>query len=167
MSLSDGSPWYKRVEAYLDELAEIAETIDLVLDNTRVQTLAVEAGQVDQSTAELRQALARLEDKIAEREDLLRANDAPKNGLTLREKLLSNHHIDDARLAKRCQSVAQAIQQAHQRAVSLFVCQYHLADITGEIVSLLAGASALKTYDGSSTKSKASRKGGGLFDEAA
>lgn len=157
--------WGSRVETYLDELELIAETIDLVLDNTRVQTQRIASSEVEESTTQLADALKQLEEKVAEREELLRASDAPPNGITLKKKLLSSLHIDDARLALRCEKVAETIELAHTRAISLFVCQYHLADVTGDIVRILSGASSLKTYNPTRADDRGGQ--GGLFDEAA
>ncbi|QDT06204.1 hypothetical protein K227x_46120 [Rubripirellula lacrimiformis] len=158
--------WSNRVERYLNELEETANTIDLILDQTRVQTVAVQPGQIDESTRQLQAALAVLEEKIAEREELLRDPDAPPSGLTLTKKLMSSLKIEDARLALRCRDLASTIELAHTRAVSLFVCQFHLSNLTTELVQTLTGATAPQTYP-SPNGEKAPSSGGGLFDEAA
>lgn len=166
MNETANQPWSSRVHDYVQDLALLAETIDLLLDNTRVGTQAVDADQMSKSTAELAASIAQLEDKVGQRETLIRAEDAPTSGLTLREKLLATRHVDDARLAKQCGEVSKAIEMAHTRAISLFVCQYHLAEATGDIVRVLSGASAMKTYDRQAKPNKGDG-GGGLFDEAA
>lgn len=162
--------WSSRVERYLDELEQCANTIDLILDETRVQAVAVKTGEVDESTRQLQETLATLESKIAERETLLRDADAPPQGLTLVAKLRSSLHVDDERLARRCEQIAGTIEMTHTRAVSLFVCQYHLADLTGSLVRIMTRTDTPQTYNASQTshgKSPGKSSGGGLFDEAA
>ncbi|TWU59846.1 hypothetical protein Poly51_01190 [Rubripirellula tenax] len=159
--------WTNRVETYLNELEQTAEIIDLILDETRVRTIGVQTDDVSESTRQLKDALADLETKIAEREDLLRDADAPPSGLTLTEKLAGSLRIEDARLASRCRDLAGTIQKTHTRAVSLFVCQYHLADLTTNLVGILSGASRLQTYRAINDTERPSKAGGGLFDEAA
>lgn len=162
--------WADRVETYLDELELCANTIDMILDETRVQAVAVEAGKVDQSTLHLQETLATLESKIAEREALLRDPEAPPEGLTLVAKLRSSLHVDDERLARRCQQIAESIEMTHTRAVSLFVCQYNLADLTSNLVRIMTRTDTPQTYSPSQSSPKKFRSkstGGGLFDEAA
>ncbi len=162
--------WSSRVEHYLNELEECANTIDLVLDETRVHAVAVKPGEVDESTRQLQAALTILETKIAQRDVLLRDDDAPPEGLTLVAKLRSTLHVDDERLARRCETIAGTIEMAHTRAVSLFVCQYHLADLTENLVRVMTRTEKPQTYNASGSKQKPSStgsRGGGLFDEAA
>jgi hypothetical protein len=162
--------WSNRVECYLDELEECANTIDLILDETRVHAVAVKGREVDESTRQLQASLTTLETKIAERETLLHDADAPPEGLTLIAKLRSTLHVDDERLARRCEQIAGTIELAHTRAVSLFVCQYHLADLTGNLVRIMTRTDKPQTYKAAGSSKKQdpqSSRGGGLFDEAA
>ncbi len=159
--------WFERVEAYLDELERTATTIDMILDETRVYTVNVQGGKVSESTRQLQENLVKLEEMIAQRELLLRDPDAPQRGLTLSTKLLGTLRIEDARLAKRCRELSATIEMAHTRAVSLFVCQYHLADLTTDLVLTLTRTSAPQTYQSSATAKVPIKGGGGLFNEAA
>lgn len=163
------SDWNVRVERYLDQLAEVNETIDLILDETRVGTRRVAPEEVDRSRQELTTAIGRLESMLPLREELLRADDAPEHGQTLREKLLSTRHIDDARIAMRCETVSKRLDTTRERAVALFVCQYHLANLGQDLIELLSGAATPKTYEGQLGKPQPRRpdSGGGLFNEAA
>lgn len=160
--------WNSRVAQYTDEMEAIAEKIDLILDDMRVGTSKVDAEEVAASTTQLEASLQELEDMVSNRDQLLRDPDAPPVGLTLTTKLKSTFRIEDARLAKRCTEVSQKIELTHQRAMALFVCQFHLSDLTTDIVKTLAGREQNSTYqnDGKPNESQSSG-GGGLFDEAA
>ncbi len=162
--------WHTRVQTYVDELEQTAKTIDTILTQTRVDTTEVSAAGVEQSLGPLQAALIELEEKIAQREALLRDSDAPVRGLSLTEKLRGTLEIEDERLARRCEAVANLMANAHQRAVSLFVCQYHLADFSTEIVRLLTGSDMPSTYQSPTSEQSGRGKpdvGGGLFNEAA
>lgn len=156
--------WRARVAQYVDELAEVAETIDLILDETRIRTVGLRPDEVDASTEQLMASITDLESMVQRRELLLRDEDAPSAGLSLSEKLLGSRRIEDAQLARRCGEVAEMIATTHQRATALFVCQYHLSEFQRDVLGRLAGASAPQTYDRSGQKPKPSS---GLFNEAA
>jgi len=155
-------PWHQRVSVYLDGLETVAAEISSILENSKVDTIAGDPS-VEQSTDRLREALGELETKIAAREELLKAADAPQSGSTLTEKLKRSDAVGSDEVAARCERVAESISLANHRAVSLFVCQYHLADFGAEIIRLLSGADAPSTYGGSDQPSG----GGTLFNEAA
>lgn len=157
-------PWRDRVAEYIDELAEVAETIDLILDETRVRTMGLKSDEVDASTAQLVSAIAELETMVERRDELIRDPEAPKSGLSLSEKLLYTRKIDDARLARRCGEVAETIATTHQRATALFVCQYHLSELQRDLLNRLAGATGPQTYGKNGQKPIG---GTGLFNEAA
>lgn len=157
-------PWRDRVADYVDELAEVAETIDLILDETRVRTMGLRTEEVDASTAQLVSAINDLETMVERRDQLIRDPDAPKSGLSLSEKLLYTRKIDDARLARRCGEVAEVIATTHQRATALFVCQYHLSELQRDLLNRLAGATGPQTYSKNGQKPQG---GTGLFNEAA
>lgn len=167
--MNDFNTWSQRVSAYVDELSEVAETIDLILDETRIRTIGLRPGEVDASTQQLAASVERLETMIARREELLRADDAPQRGLSLSEKLLYSRRIDDARLAQRCGEVAKAIDTTHHRATALFVCQYHLTHFQQELLQRLSGATAPPTYGPGHQTRTATRNNrtGGLFNDAA
>lgn len=155
-------PWHERVSHYLDGLEAVAEEISSSLESSKVDTVAGDPA-VERSTDRLRQALGELETQIAAREDLLKAPDAPVSGSTLTEKLKRSDEAGSDEVGTRCERVAESIAMANHRAVSLFVCQYHLADFGAEIIRLLSGADAPSTYGGSGQPSG----GGTLFNEAA
>ncbi len=156
--------WIERLADYLDQLQAICETIDLILDNVNVNTVALHHAEVERSTTELTQALKELESKVAERDELLRAEDAPQIGSSLTEKLRRSNHIDRERLITRCDQIAETIGMANQRAVSLFVCQYHLVDTSNHIIRLLSGVLTPPTYG--DEPNQHSHHGGALFNEA-
>lgn len=157
-------PWRDRVNDYVDNLAKVAEKIDLILDETRIHTIGLKANEVNASTTELIAAITELEEMIERRDVLLRDADAPEKGLSLSEKLLTSRKIEDARLARRCGEVAEMMETTHQRATALFVCQYHLNEFQKELLQRLSGATAPPTYGKSRNPNTGS---GGLFNEAA
>lgn len=166
--MPNSNSWMTRVESYVDSLGILSEKIDLILDDTRVGTIGVKDQQISESTVQLQLAMAELEEKVAQRESLLSDDDAPAVGTTLTEKLKSTFHIDDARLARRCEEVSKKVQMTHQRAMALFVCQFHLADITSDLLKTISGSTAPDTYKKASKGSAQRPTGqGGLFDEAA
>ena len=158
----NSTPWHERVARYLDGLETVAEQISSSLESSKVDTIAGDPA-VAKSTDRLREALGELEKQIAAREALLKSADAPESGSTLTEKLKQCEAVGSDEVAARCQRVAESIAMANHRAVSLFVCQYHLADFGAEIIRLLSGADAPSTYGGSGQPSG----GGTLFNEAA
>lgn len=155
--------WTERVEDYVHQLQQTAETIDLILDETRLSTTQVNSPEVEASTQELVTAIGQLERLVHTRETLLTAADAPAVGITLTEKLFSTRKIDDARLAKHCQTVAKEVETTHQRAVALFVCQYHLSQLGSELLQLLSGSTAPDTYG----QERRAHPSGGIFNDAA
>ena len=160
--------WIDEVKRYVETLDNLAEKIDLILDETRVGTMGVQEGKISESTVQLQVAMVELEEMVASRDTLLHRDDAPKTGSTLTEKLKSTFHIDDARLARQCEDVGKKIQLTHERAMSLFVCQFHLADLTSDILKTISGSSEPDTYKKDSKGSQNRPTGqGGLFDEAA
>ncbi len=154
--------WNLRVSAYLDKLETATESIDLILDDMKLSTTNVEAAELTASTQQLTLAIETLAELIQQRETLLRANDAPAHGMTLVDKLLSTHQIDDARISRRCQRIAGTVETTHQRALSMFVCQYHLATLSSDLVRMLSGERTPPTY-----AKRQPGHSGGLFNEAA
>ncbi len=157
--------WPERVETYVDQVEQIAITIELILDQIKLESAGGNSGNVQESTTDLEQALVKLEQKIAEREELLRDPDAPVQGATLAEKLAGTGRDQDSQLASRCEQIADLIGSTHYRAISIFVCQFHLAEFSTELVRLMVGASLPATYGAPNECS--TPPGGGLFNKSA
>lgn len=128
----------------------------------QLATRNVQPDKIDASTKQLATLIEELAELIKKREVLLQDEDAPQRGMTLVDKLFSTQEIEDARIAKRCQKVAGTVETTHTRAVSLFVCQYHLAALSTDLVRLLSGERNPPTYAKKQTQHR-----GGLFNEAA
>ena len=170
--------WLNRVEAYLDDLELAADGLARQMKQMKVDqvppprngsdsqggidgSLAV---SVNAATEQLAACLSELEGKVAQRELLLRATDAPQAGLTLSEKL---EHVKDPRgrgLHQRCELISEMMADINNHALSLFVCQFHLANLTDDVVRLMAGVPEPTTYGNSS---KPETLGGNLFNESA
>ncbi|WP_168564094.1 hypothetical protein [Crateriforma spongiae] len=161
--------WQQRVADYAERLAEINESIDLILDETRVGTVNVKSEELKASQDALSAQVQNLQNMLAEREELLAADDAVGSGTTLRARLMSTRRIDDARLAKRLDEVGRQIEVTRERSVALFVCQYHLANLGQELIRLLSGSTGGDTYGHKIGKPDTTERGrgGGLFNEAA
>ncbi len=159
--------WYGCVESYLSEVEIIAQQIDRTLDETRLETRRLEAAEVEHANSRLLEVLAALELKIEQRQSLLSAEDAPKSGTTLTEKLQGCGEAGVEELLARCRSVSEMISSINQRAISLFVCQFHLSQLSTDIVRLLAGQASPATYAAPTQAEKPGDLAGGLLDEAA
>lgn len=158
------STWRARVAAYVEDATSIANSIDLILDETRMGATSHRNGEIDAATQQLCAAVSELERIVQRRDALLRATDAPPFGLSLSEKLLSTRRIDDARMARCCGEAAELVARTHQRATTLFICQYHLSGIPRDLVSRLSTSTMLQTILGSRQSPKSN---GGRFKEAA
>jgi hypothetical protein len=170
--------WLNRVEAYLDELEVVADGLSRQMKQIQVdqvpkaksdseQNIGVDgslAVTVNAGTKQIAECLSDLENRVAQREVLLRAADAPQPGLTLSEKLGSLKDQRSTRLRQRCELIGEMMADINNHAVSLFICQFHLANITDDVVRIMAGVSEPTTYG---NESKPSPLGGNLFNESA
>ena len=170
--------WQERVAAYLEELERVTSELSTQIQRVEVDQIpqsptaapieqgvdAAEAPVVDSDIQALAICLRDLEEKVSQRELLLRAVDGPEDGLTLSQKLAALGDQQSLALQERCVRVSEMIADINNRAVSLFVCQFHLANLTDEIVRIMAGVPEPKTY---STGTKQTALGGNLFNESA
>lgn len=154
--------WAGRVEAYMDQLQGLVDEIDSIIEQTSVDPGKLDPTNVQGSTENLREKLGELERKVADREELLRSDDAPSIGLTLYDKLSDSNEFE---LAERADRLADQISLTHQRAMSRFVCQFHLSNLTTDLVRILTGADAPATYGGPGTVPIVPQ--GGLFNKSA
>ncbi|TWU34461.1 hypothetical protein [Novipirellula artificiosorum] len=163
--------WLDRVSTYVDQLEQIAGTLEMSLSQARLRTSAVNLSALPDQISEWVAAVGQLESMVAERETLLSAADAPAKGTTLIEKLASTGTASDLALMQRCKEVAATVSMAHHCALSLFVCQYHLASFSSDVLRLLSGADAPPTYQSSvggvGSSEERQRGGGRLFNDAA
>lgn len=154
--------WTERTIRYLDQLAQLVDRIENQLQQTRISATGDGPQAVSSTASQLQQALGELEQTVADRHDLLIADDAPQVGDTLAKKLMS---LAEAGLADQCERLGSRIADVHQQSVSVFVCQYHLADLTTDLVRLMTGASRPATYD--RVENRPLTTPGGLFNESA
>ena len=155
--------WLQQVENYLDRLEEVTQTLSDHVGRTQIDSRELRVDEIETATLAMAETLRELEQRVARREELLADTQAPIQGATLIEKL---SHLRDARseeVGKRCESVSARIAETNHQAVSLFVCQFHLAGMSGDIVRILAGASSPETYG----DSEGTLPGGNLFNESA
>ena len=187
--------WTERVENYMGRLAELADLLDRRLDEVRLDALphlgsgrtphpptdagesAAAAEPAGEGLAALAAAVDRLEQMVSERENLLTSPDAPSTGGTLSEKLLATRRIREASLAKQAGEIGERVAGTHERAMSLFVCQFHLANFGEDVLRLLSGAPGAAGYGTPAPSRERSTRtargqatrghGGGLFNDAA
>ena len=170
--------WLNRVEAYLDDLEVVADGLSRQIKQMQVDQVPASrnstgmqsgvdgslAVTINEGTRKLAAALADLENRVAQREVLLRAADAPQSGLTLTEKLESSKDQRSRMLGERCALIGEMMADINNHAVSLFVCQFHLANLTDDVVRIMAGVSEPSTYGNGH---KPETLGGNLFSESA
>ena len=170
--------WLNRVEAYIDDLELAADGLARQMKQMKVDQVPapktgseMQAGidgslavSVNAATERLATCLAELEGKVAQRELLLRAADAPQAGLTLSEKLEGVRDPRGRGLHQRCELIREMMADINNHALSLFVCQFHLANLTDDVVRLMAGVPEPTTYGNSN---KPETLGGNLFNESA
>ncbi len=161
-------PWITRVDEYLNSLEQCVEELNDALDNTRMGTTQVEPQQIGGGTEQLTQCLEHLESLIAERKQLLDADDAPLRGVTLRDVLNRSIETGAAALADRCHQLSRSVELSRERAVSLFVCQFHLGDLSQHLLAILrSGADLGETYQQGKSEVKRNETGGSVFNKAA
>ena len=164
--------WCAKVENYLDRLQEIVDTLNRLLEEFGPPNPADGSGRIEAAALKLAESVAEMEMMVAERESLLCDQDAPTFGVSLVKKLRSSLEFESHDLAARCDHISKILADSHHRAVSSFVCQFHLAELSGEIVGILSGASMSTTYgpQGMPVENHGAdaRYGsrGGLFNEA-
>lgn len=162
------SSWIERVGEYLDSLEVCVERLNESLDETRVGTTTLDTTRVGGGTDRLSACLKELERLIAERQQLLEAEDSPMRGVSLRD-VLNRCSLDGAAtMADRCHRISQDVEMSRERAVALFVCQFHLGDMSTHLLALLrSGADHGSTYERGKTEVKRSEVGGSVFNRAA
>jgi hypothetical protein len=161
-------PWLVRVEDYLKSLAQCVENLDDALDNMRMGTVSLDALRVGSGTDQLSQCLRELETLIAERTNLLEAEDVPLRGVSLRDVLNRCIESEAKSLADECQRLSQAVDLSRERAVALFVCQFHLNEFSAHMLAILrTGADHGTTYEQGKSEVKRVGTGGSVFNKAA
>jgi hypothetical protein len=158
--------WNQAVDSYLQRLSILAYDIDEQLDSLRIGLIEQGPSKMDGHLVSLTQRLQMLEQMVLEREQLLRDPSAPPDGFTLREKLLSTRRFEDGQLARRGEEIVQQIADTQNRATAMFVCQYHLSELTADILRTLRGERGSQTY-GPKNGTRSTTSGGSLFNGAA
>lgn len=161
-------PWMERVTQYLDSLQLCVENLNEALDETRVGTTTLNTKQVGQGTHELTACLQDLERLIAERTQLLSADDVPFAGVSLRDILNRSTDAAAPELAERCARLSRDVDMSRERAVALFVCQFHLGDLSSHLLALLrSGSDQGTTYERGKSEVKRPGIAGSVFNKAA
>jgi len=107
--------WMRRVSEYLDSLQSCVETLNEALDETRVGTMTMEALRVSDGSGQLASGLVTLEERIAARQLLLDADDAPIRGVSLRDVLNRCQLSAAPLLADRCHALSREMELCRER----------------------------------------------------
>lgn len=157
--------WMNLVDTYLVELNETSVALADTLVGLEAATRKAATEEINAQCAKLGSLLRVLQQQLAQREALLiefpdMEDQAPES---LQTALSTVKHPLATELTKRCGLISTELQFMHQKAVALFVGQFHLSNVTEEFLRLMAGVSAKAvTYDGTEDCG-----GGGLLDQAA
>ncbi|WP_153558200.1 hypothetical protein [Roseimaritima sediminicola] len=161
-------PWLDDLSEYLDHLEATSEELDATVQTARSLTRDGAFAALPEATAALQIGLGELEAAIERRRELLDHSAAPPECYSLRQALRqvaqrADHQAAATHLLERCEAIGQQMDQVREAALSLFVCQYHLADTTSHFLRLmLPGTERTETYGRGPTRSH----GGGLLDKA-
>lgn len=168
LGYSSSSDWTDRVSDYLDQLEGCAVRLDDALDEMRLGSRRIEMDQLDQAHQSLANALGELESLIAAREELIHADDAPGPGNSIRD-ILKNQRDDVSKaIAERCHRVSRGLETSRERAIALFVCQFHLAELSQSLLSLFRGDTGhLLTYCNGAEARRPTASGGNLLNKSA
>jgi hypothetical protein len=162
------SGWTDRVSDYLDQLEICAGRLEEAVDEMRFGSKQIELDHLDQSHQSLATALVDLESLIVAREELIHADDAPGPGISIRNILGSQQDDVSKRLNERCRRVARDLDISRERAVALFVCQFHLAELSQSLLSLFQGGPGhLATYSNGAEVRRPTANGGTLLNKSA
>lgn len=94
--------------------------------------------------------------------------DAPGSGMTTRDTLAEHNDVFSQSLSQRCQELSKAIDTSGELAVALFVCQFHPADLSESLLTLLRGIPGHRaTYVSVSDTRRPSDIGGSLLNKSA
>jgi hypothetical protein len=160
--------WMERVSHYLDSLEACVEALNDTLDETRVGTTSLDGEQVGEGTRRLTLCLQDLERLIGERKELLDAEDVPFAGVSLRDILNRSSDPSASELAKRCGKLSHEVDMSRERAVALFVCQFHLGDLSNHLLAILrSGTDHGSTYERGKLETKRAGVAGSIFNKAA
>ncbi len=161
-------PWLDRVAQYLDLLQQCIEKLNETMDETRLGTTQLNAPSVESSTVVLTRCLEELERLIADRQLLLHDPEAPLSGVSLRDVLNRCGLAGSDGLAVRCQKLSNDVDLSRERAVALFVCQFHLGEMASHLLGILRnGGDFGATYERGKSEIKRSGSGSSIFNKAA
>jgi len=161
-------PWIDRVADYLDQLEFCVTRLNSALDEMRLGTKQLKLPQLESAHSSLSNALRDLESLIAAREGLIHADDVPYTGASIREILGHSTDILSRELNRRCIRLSKDVDLSRERAVSLFVCQFHLADLSENLLALLRGAPGPRaTYSNGQDVRRPATMGGSILNKSA
>ncbi len=163
------SCWSDRLDAYLLRLQQAADRLQQTLGDLGQTVIdeTPESSSTAQQAAE--SVLLELEELISWRTELIRATDTPATGISLRQIIQHSTLPQRETLLARCDSVAQGVGRSRERAIASFACQFHLADFTSKLLSILTGSDeATATYsNGGQQPLRRGHQGGNLMNQSA
>ena len=162
----DEEAWVTAVENYLDQLGRSVERLDTLLSELRLSVMQTPDEKLASSLVAVTETVQRMESLLAGREELLTAANAPAVGSTLREKLIAVANVRAARTAAEAEQLSGRVSTVHGKAMSLFVCGFHLTQWASHMVRVHTQTVNQPTYDRDG-RSDQDPRSGGIFEDAA
>jgi hypothetical protein len=170
--------WPDRVRTYLHDLETVAREIDGCLKRLEFSQPSSSPEEIRSFAGDMQTAVGELQKMVARRETLLVDASAPGEGTNLTDKLRRASDPETRSLADQSGRLARNLSSVHERIVAFFVCQFHLAGLTRDLLVIMTGGQPAGTYrsrrgggnarSGSVVPRDAPETGrGGLFNEAA
>ena len=163
---ADAEAWVTAVENYLDQLGRSVERLAGLLSELRLSVMQTPDEKLASSLVAVTETVQRMETLLAGREELLIADNAPAIGNTLREKLRGIANIRAARTAAEAEALGSRVSTVHGKAMSLFVCGFHLTQWASHMVRVHTQTVGQPTYDRDG-RSDQDPRSGGIFEDAA
>ena len=154
--------WMGAIDAYFQELAEALDRVNYSAAMFAEQTEAGYFGALEESSRYLLTATQDLERLLAVRTDILMA--ATKDGETRPRSLRAAlQRAADPQRAELAEQLAKQVEESRQKALTMFVTQFHLFETSDEILRrLLRQGPEIGSYG-----KRHKPAGGGLLDDAA
>lgn len=160
-------PWQQRLANYLDHLEICIDRLDQTLQQLPLGSGRGEPQRLEQVHEQLLESLQTLESLIAQRAELIGAADTPAAGDSLQAILNGCHGEPAQQLAARCRRVAKRVATSHDESVARFVCQFHLAEVSQDLICLIRGIPGPRqTYGNGQSQPQGGAAGGTLFSES-
>lgn len=161
------SVWLRCIDEYLTQLESVADALDGRFAELRLATLDTDVPEVQQQLTEIATSLGELETLVVRRQHLLGRDDAPGVGATIAEKMRTlggdPHAVS---MQQRIGRIGAVIGDLRCRADALFVCGFHLHEMTTDFLRTLIGDRTAEVYErGGPVTGRVPQSRGGIFSQ--